>query len=97
MNYEQLINSEKLVLVEFFATWCIHCQHMQPVVDQLKENLAGKCKIQQLDVDKNQELCDQEKIQGTPTFILYNNGKEVWRQSGEMPLSELTNTIEKYL
>lgn len=97
MNYEQLINSEKVVLVEFFATWCIHCQHMQPVVEQLEKEMAGKCRIQQLDVDKNQELCDREKIQATPTFILYNNGKEVWRQSGEMPLSELTKNIEQYL
>ena len=97
MNYEQLINSEKVVLVEFFATWCIHCQHMQPVVEQLEKEMTGKCRIQQLDVDKNQELCEKENIQATPTFILYNDGKEVWRQSGEMPLNELSRAIEKYL
>lgn len=97
MNYEQITDSASVVLVEFYATWCMHCQHMEPVVEQLKEILAGKVKIIQLDVDQNQELCDQQNIQGTPTFILYKNGQEVWRQSGEMPGKQLLSTIEKYM
>lgn len=97
MTYDQLINSDAVVLVEFYATWCGHCKAMAPVVEQVSEILEGKCKVAQLDVDENQQLCDEEKIQGTPTFILYQNGKEVWRQSGEMPGQELLQTIERYL
>ncbi|MDE7462381.1 MAG: thioredoxin family protein [Muribaculaceae bacterium] len=95
MTYDELITSQPLVLVEFFATWCGHCKAMEPVVQQVTEILEGKCKVQQLDVDLNQEVCDEEKISGTPTFILYKNGKEVWRQSGEMPGSELLEAVEK--
>ena len=95
MTYDELITSQPLVLVEFFATWCGHCKAMEPVVQQITEILEGKCKVQQLDVDLNQEVCDKEKISGTPTFILYKNGKEVWRQSGEMPGSELLEAVEK--
>lgn len=95
MTYDELITSQPLVLVEFFATWCGHCKAMEPVVQQVTEILEGKCKVQQLDVDLNQEVCDKEKISGTPTFILYKNGKEVWRQSGEMPGSELLEAVEK--
>ncbi|MDE6866597.1 MAG: thioredoxin family protein, partial [Muribaculaceae bacterium] len=50
---------------------------------------------QQLDVDLNQEVCDNEKINGTPTFILYKDGKEVWRRSGEMPGRELLEAVEQ--
>lgn len=87
-------NSAPVVLVEFFATWCGHCQRMEPVVDQIKELVEGKAKVVQLDVDLNQQICDIEKIDGTPTFILYKNGKEVWRQSGEMEGQYLLSKIE---
>ena len=95
MTYDKLITSQPLVLVEFFATWCGHCKAMEPVVQQVTEILEGKCKVQQLDVDLNQEVCDKEKISGTPTFILYKDGREVWRQSGEMSGSELLEAVEK--
>lgn len=96
MTYDELIESSPLVLVEFFATWCGHCKAMEPVVQEVAEILEGRCKLQQLDVDLNQELCDKEQINGTPTFILYKDGKEVWRRSGEMPGSELLQTVEQY-
>ena len=95
MTNDELNTSQPLVLEEFFATCCGHCKAMEPVVQQVTEILEGKCKVQQLDVDLNQEVCDEEKISGTPTFILYKNGKEVWRQSGEMPGSELLEAVEK--
>lgn len=94
MSYEQMISSEPMVLVEFFATWCIHCQHMEPVVEQVTKSLEGKCKVVQLDVDKNQNTCDEQKISATPTFILYKDGKEVWRQAGEMPAEELLQAVQ---
>ena len=94
MTYDELIQSSPLVLVEFYATWCSHCKAMEPVVEQVEEILEGRCKVQQLDVDLNQEVCDNEQINGTPTFILYKNGKEVWRQSGEMPGRELLEAVE---
>ncbi|MDE7160763.1 MAG: thioredoxin family protein [Muribaculaceae bacterium] len=97
MTYEELISSEPLVLVEFFATWCGHCAAMQPVVDQISEILEGRCKVAQLDVDKNQETCDEQQISGTPTFILYKDGKEVWRQSGEMPGEEILQAVQRNL
>ncbi|MDE7401854.1 MAG: thioredoxin family protein [Muribaculaceae bacterium] len=95
MTYDELIKSSPLVLVEFFATWCSHCKAMEPVVKQVAEILEGRCKVQQLDVDLNQEAADNEKVTGTPTFILYKNGKEVWRQSGEMPGRELLEAVEQ--
>lgn len=97
MDYNNIINSSKVVMVEFFATWCPHCQRMMPVVEQLKELLDGRADIYQFDIDKNQEAADSLNVESLPTFIVYRDGKEVWRQSGEMDGQVLLSKIESFL
>lgn len=94
MIYNDLIESSKTVLIEFYATWCPHCQRMMPVVEQIRELVGDSAKIYQLDVDKDSEIADEEKVTGTPTFILYSDGKEVWRYSGEIDGNVLLQKIE---
>lgn len=91
-----MTRSAENILVEFYATWCPHCRAMAPVVEQIGEMLEGKVKIVQLDVDSNSEAADAEKVTGTPTFILYKDGKQVWRESGEMPAETLLAKINRY-
>lgn len=95
MNYTELINSQKTVVVEFFATWCPHCQCMMPVVEQVKELVGDRARIVQLDIDENQDAAQDADVQSVPTFIVYKDGKEVWRQSGEMEGDFLLSQIEK--
>jgi thioredoxin 1 len=95
MNYTELINSQKTVVVEFFATWCPHCQRMMPVVEQVKELVGDRARIVQLDIDENQDAAQDADVQSVPTFIVYKDGKEVWRQSGEMEGDFLLSQIEK--
>lgn len=97
MTYSEVINSTPVTLVEFFASWCPHCQRMMPLVAQVKKTLEGKVDVYQFDVDKNPELTDAENVESYPTFIIYKNGKEVWRQAGEMPEQELLGKVESYL
>lgn len=97
MDYNNIINSSKVVMVEFFATWCPHCQRMMPVVEQIKELLDGRADVYQFDIDKNQETADSLDVESLPTFIVYRDGKEVWRQSGEMDGQVLLSKIEAYL
>ncbi len=97
MTYTDLINSERVVVVEFFATWCPHCQRMMPVVEQVKELIGDRAKIMQLDIDQNQDAAGDADVQSVPTFIIYVDGKEVWRQSGEMEGDYLLSQIEKAL
>lgn len=97
MTYDQMTQSFENVLVEFYATWCPHCRDMAPIVDQIGEMLEGKVKIIQLDIDTNGEAADAEKVTGTPTFILYKNGRQVWRESGEMPGEILLNKITSHI
>lgn len=97
MNYTQLINSNSVVLVEFYATWCPHCKKMMPIVEQIKELLSGVVEIYQLDIDQNQEVADEADVNSVPTFLLYKNGKEIWRQSGEMEAQMLLSYIQSAL
>lgn len=97
MEYTDAIKSTPVVLVEFYATWCPHCKRMAPVVEQIKELLAGSVDVYQLDVDLNQELSDIENVTSTPTFIIYRGGREVWRESGEMDGQVLLARIESYM
>ena len=97
MDYNELIRSSEVVMVEFFASWCPHCQRMMPVVEQIKELLQGKVDIYQFDIDENAELAQAEGADSVPTFIIYRNGKEQWRESGEIEGQVLLSKIESYL
>lgn len=97
MNYSERINSNPVVLVEFYASWCPHCKRMMPVVEQVKELLAGKVNVYQFDIDENEELSDREGVKTIPTFIIYRDGKEQWRQSGEMDGQVLLSKVEQYM
>ena len=97
MNYTEAINTTPVVMVEFYATWCPHCRRMAPVIDQIKELLDGQVDIYQLDVDQNVELSDVENINSTPTFIIYRDGKPVWRESGEMDGQTLLDKIQSFM
>ena len=97
MDYNDVIKSSEVVMVEFFASWCPHCQRMMPVVEQIKELLAGQVDIYQFDIDKNTEAAQEVGAESVPTFIIYKNGKEVWRESGEMDGQVLLSKIETFL
>ncbi|MDE6230242.1 MAG: thioredoxin family protein [Muribaculaceae bacterium] len=94
MNYTQEITSAPIVLVEFYATWCPHCRKMMPIVEDIKTLLADNLKVVQYDIDKNEELANEQSIQSLPTFLLYVDGKEVMRETGEMPAEVLLQKIQ---
>lgn len=97
MEYTEAIKSTPVVLVEFYATWCPHCMRMMPVIEQVKELLEGKADVYQLDIELNKELADIEQITSTPTFIIYRDGKPVWRESGEMDGQMLLSKIQSFM
>lgn len=97
MNYNELINSNPVVLVEFYASWCPHCQRMMPIVEQVKQLLGDSAPVYQFDIDENQSLASETGVESIPTFIIYKNGSEVWRQSGEIEGDMLYSKVEAYL
>ena len=97
MDYKEIIKSSEIVMVEFFASWCPHCQRMMPIVAQIKELLEGTVNVYQFDIDENAELASAEGADSVPTFIVYRGGKEVWRESGEIEGPVLLAKIQSFL
>ena len=95
-KFNDIINSENLTLVDFFATWCGPCKQMHPVLEQLKQELGDSIRIVKLDVDKNDALAAAYRIQSVPTLMLFRSGQVVWRQSGAMRLYDLKAIINQY-
>jgi thioredoxin 1 len=92
-SFENIIKSEKPVLIDFFATWCGPCKTLAPILKEVKDSLGERITILKIDVDKNQELAAKYQVRGVPTMVLYQNGKQLWRQSGVLAKEEILKTI----
>ncbi len=95
-SFQQLINSGKPILVDFFAEWCGPCKMMPPILKQAKDALGEKVTIIKIDIDKNPAITNQLGIQGVPTIILFKNGQVKWRQSGVVPAQQLVQVVNEY-
>lgn len=94
-KFNEMINGELLTLVDFFATWCGPCKMMHPILEQLKEKMGDDIRILKVDVDKNEALSMQYRIQSVPTLMLFKKGEMLWRQSGAMSLNDLMQKISQ--
>ena len=94
-KFNEMINGELLTLVDFFATWCGPCKMMHPILEQLKEKMGDDIRILKVDVDKNETLSMQYRIQSVPTLMLFKKGEMLWRQSGAMSLNDLMLKISQ--
>ena len=94
-KFNEMINGEQLTFVDFFATWCGPCKMMHPILEQLKEKMGDDIRILKVDVDKNEALSIQYRIQSVPTLMLFKKGEMLWRQSGAMSLNDLMQKISQ--
>lgn len=95
-RFQELINSGKPVLVDFFATWCGPCKAQAPILEQLAERVGETAHILKVDVDNNPQAATVYGVRAVPTLILFRNGKEMWRHSGVMGAAELEQLIRSH-
>lgn len=93
MSYEQAVKTTGTVLIEFYASWCPHCQRMMPVVKQVEDMLGDQVPVYKYDIDEHEADSDAAGVQVVPTFIVYRNTHEMWRHSGEITDKELLEAV----
>ena len=90
---EEVINSSVPVLVDFWAEWCGPCKQIAPALEELAKEMEGKIKIVKINVDENQNVPTQYRIQAIPTLMLFNNGEMVDRQMGALPKAKIESWV----
>ena len=95
-KFNELIQSSKPVLVDFYAEWCGPCQIMKPRLLDVAERMGDDIKIIQINVDKEKELATSFRIASVPTLIIFKNGKQQWRQSGIISAHALMKLLKEY-
>ncbi len=96
-SFQDVINSEKPVLVDFFAEWCGPCKMMAPILKQVKAEMADDVRIIKVDIDKNPEAASAYQIQGVPTLIIFQKGEVKWRQSGVVPAASIKKAVNQFI
>ena len=96
-NFDGLLQDSKLVIVDFWATWCGPCRMMSPIVDKMAEKFEGRVLVGKLNVDENPESCEAYGIMSIPTMLFFKNGELVDRHVGACPEAALEQQINSLL
>ena len=94
-SFQDLIQGDTPVLVDFFATWCGPCQYQAPILDRVARTLGDGAHILKIDVDKNPKVMEQYGIRGVPTLMIFRKGQVVWRASGVKQEDELVQLLRQ--
>lgn len=92
-EYNAYLSGFPVILVDFGAVWCPPCKKMEPILDSLQKEMKNKFKLTNIDAGVNTDIMKELKVSALPTFILYKNGKEVWRKEGLVEKSEFISAI----
>jgi len=96
-EYQETLENNKIVLLDFYADWCGPCQTLLPTIQKLAEEYEGKVAIKKVNVDENSELASQFQVRSIPTLIYFSEGQVVGRLTGLAPESELKTQLNKLI
>lgn len=96
-TFQELIQSNIPVLVDFYADWCGPCKTMNPAIQDIGKTIQGKGRVVKINIDKNQALAAQFTVQSVPTFMIFKNGKTLWRHSGTIDKNSLLQQLLSFV
>lgn len=96
-NFNDLLNEDAPVLVDFWAPWCGPCRTLSPIVDEIADDLAGQIKVAKCNVDENQDIAMKYGVMSIPTLVLLRGGQEIARTVGAMPKAKLMAELQAHL
>ena len=96
-NFNDLLNEDAPVLVDFWAPWCGPCRTLSPIVDEIADDLAGQIKVAKCNVDENRDIAMKYGVMSIPTLVLLKGGQEIARTVGAMPKAKLMAELQAHL
>ena len=94
---EEVVNSSKVTVADFFANWCGPCRKLSPILEEVETELGDRVKFTKINTDDNIEMAKQYQVSGLPTLLLFKDGNVAERMVGLMPKSSVISNIEKHL
>jgi thioredoxin 1 len=95
-TFEELIASEKPVLIDFSAEWCGPCKQLAPTLQQLANEMGEELRIIKIDIDQNPKLSQKYRVQSVPTLMVFKKSELKWRQTGALPLHQLKSKMKEF-
>ncbi len=96
-NYEDVLSSDKLVVIDFWATWCGPCQRLAPIIAQVADEYEGKAVIGKYNAENNEILTERFAVRNIPTILFIKNGEVIDKVAGAVNKLKITSTIDKYI
>ena len=96
-SFNDIINSDKPVLIDFSAEWCQPCRMMPPILKEVKNSLGDKIRILKIDVDKNPAIAQKYQIRSVPTIMIFRKGQILFNQPGVVPANQLTEIAKRFI
>ena len=95
-SFQDIIQSDRPVLIDFFATWCGPCQYQAPILEEVASEMGEGARILKIDVDRNQAVAAQYGVRSVPTLMIFKGGEVIWREAGVKEKEQLVTLLKSF-